>query len=127
VAREDNLTGVQGAGWVAIESSLRVHNLVVCALCSCYPWSLLGLPQWADQLGLVFKEVETNGEYDTGHRYYDHWLIALEHIVVEKKLIGWEDLKKEGDVIVKTIIIAEIINWTAGTKPLKYSLSEQNI
>lgn len=44
VAREDNLTGVQGTDLVVVENSAKVHNLVVCTLCSCYPWPLLGLP-----------------------------------------------------------------------------------
>jgi nitrile hydratase len=44
VAREDNLAGVQGTDLVVVENSPRVHNLVVCTLCSCYPWTLLGLP-----------------------------------------------------------------------------------
>jgi len=44
VAREDNLVGVQGTDLVAVENSAKVHNLVVCTLCSCYPWPLLGLP-----------------------------------------------------------------------------------
>ena len=44
VAREDNLTGVQGTDLVAVENTPEVHNLVVCTLCSCYPWPLLGLP-----------------------------------------------------------------------------------
>jgi nitrile hydratase len=44
VAREDNLAGVQGTDLVAVENSAKVHNLVVCTLCSCYPWPLLGLP-----------------------------------------------------------------------------------
>jgi len=44
VAREDNLTGIQGTDLVAVENSAKVHNLVVCTLCSCYPWPLLGLP-----------------------------------------------------------------------------------
>ncbi len=44
VAREDNLTGVQGTDLVAVENSSTIHNLVVCTLCSCYPWPLLGLP-----------------------------------------------------------------------------------
>lgn len=44
VAREDNLTGVQGTDLLAVENTPEVHNLVVCTLCSCYPWSLLGLP-----------------------------------------------------------------------------------
>jgi nitrile hydratase len=44
VARDLNLTGMQGTDLVAVENTPEVHNLVVCTLCSCYPWSLLGLP-----------------------------------------------------------------------------------
>jgi nitrile hydratase accessory protein len=55
--------------------------------------------EWADRLGAVFKEAEARGEYDTGLRYYDHWLTALERVVVEKDLAGWEDLSKEGETI----------------------------
>jgi nitrile hydratase subunit alpha len=29
---------------LAVENTPKVHNLVVCTLCSCYPWSILGLP-----------------------------------------------------------------------------------
>ena len=29
---------------MAVENTAEVHNLVVCTLCSCYPWPLLGLP-----------------------------------------------------------------------------------
>jgi nitrile hydratase len=36
--------GRQGEHMVAVENTPRVHNLVVCTLCSCYPWSVLGLP-----------------------------------------------------------------------------------
>ena len=36
--------GVQGEHMVVIENSPKVHNLVVCTLCSCYPWPVLGLP-----------------------------------------------------------------------------------
>ncbi len=44
VAREDKLTGFQSTDLVAVANTPSVHNLVVCTLCSCYPWSLLGLP-----------------------------------------------------------------------------------
>jgi nitrile hydratase len=44
VAREDGITGFQGTDLVAVENTPEVHNLVVCTLCSCYPWSILGLP-----------------------------------------------------------------------------------
>jgi len=36
--------GRQGEHMVAVENTQDVHNLVVCTLCSCYPWSVLGLP-----------------------------------------------------------------------------------
>jgi len=37
-------TGRQGEHMVALENTGKVHNMVVCTLCSCYPWSVLGLP-----------------------------------------------------------------------------------
>src|SRR5262245_61630623 len=37
-------TGRQGEHMVAVENTAQVHNLVVCTLCSCYPWPVLGLP-----------------------------------------------------------------------------------
>ncbi len=36
--------GRQGEHMVAVENTPEEHNLVVCTLCSCYPWSVLGLP-----------------------------------------------------------------------------------
>ena len=36
--------GRQGERMVALENTPQVHNMVVCTLCSCYPWSVLGLP-----------------------------------------------------------------------------------
>jgi nitrile hydratase len=36
--------GRQGEMMIALENTESVHNLVVCTLCSCYPWPVLGLP-----------------------------------------------------------------------------------
>ncbi len=36
--------GQQGEHMVVVENTPKVHNLVVCTLCSCYPWPVLGLP-----------------------------------------------------------------------------------
>jgi nitrile hydratase len=36
--------GAQGEHLVVVENTAKVHNLVVCTLCSCYPWPVLGLP-----------------------------------------------------------------------------------
>jgi nitrile hydratase len=37
-------SGRQGEHMVAVENTPSVHNMVVCTLCSCYPWPVLGLP-----------------------------------------------------------------------------------
>jgi nitrile hydratase len=37
-------TGRQGEDMVVLENTPKVHNMVVCTLCSCYPWPVLGLP-----------------------------------------------------------------------------------
>jgi len=36
--------GMQGENMVVVENTPRRHNLLVCTLCSCYPWPVLGLP-----------------------------------------------------------------------------------
>lgn len=41
---EFGFTGRQGEHMVVLENTEHVHHLVVCTLCSCYPWPVLGLP-----------------------------------------------------------------------------------
>ncbi len=41
---ELDFSGRQGEHMVAVENGPGVHNVVVCTLCSCYPWPVLGLP-----------------------------------------------------------------------------------
>ena len=42
--KDMDLNGRQGEHVVVVENTETVHNLIVCTLCSCYPWPLLGLP-----------------------------------------------------------------------------------
>jgi nitrile hydratase len=42
--KELGFSGVQGEDMVVIENTPDVHNVLVCTLCSCYPWPTLGLP-----------------------------------------------------------------------------------
>lgn len=44
VVSELGYYGRQGEHMVAVENTDDVHNMVVCTLCSCYPWPLLGIP-----------------------------------------------------------------------------------
>jgi len=47
---EMGIGGLQGEDMVAVENTDDVHNVVVCTLCSCYPWPVLGLPpNWYKQ------------------------------------------------------------------------------
>ena len=41
---ELGFSGMQGEHMVAVENTPDVHNIVVCTLCSCYPWPVLGVP-----------------------------------------------------------------------------------
>ena len=42
--KEFGFSGLQGEDMVVVENTSDVHNVVVCTLCSCYPWPTLGLP-----------------------------------------------------------------------------------
>ncbi len=42
--RSSSYAGRQGEHIVALENTPITHNMVVCTLCSCYPWPVLGLP-----------------------------------------------------------------------------------
>ena len=47
---ELGIGGVEGRHLVVVENAPGVHNVVVCTLCSCYPWAVLGLPpSWYKQ------------------------------------------------------------------------------
>ena len=59
----------------------------------------ISLNEWAEHLGAVLKEAEARGEYDTSRRYYDHWLTALERLVVAKSMTDWDELEHEGEQI----------------------------
>jgi nitrile hydratase len=50
--------GMQGEHMVVVENTPRTHNLVVCTLCSCYPWPVLGLPPvWYKSAGYRSRAV----------------------------------------------------------------------
>lgn len=53
--RELGIEGLAAQRVVAVENTPKVHNMIVCTLCSCYPWAVLGLPpRW-------FKSPEYRG------------------------------------------------------------------
>ena len=50
---ELGFAGRPGEHLVVVENTREVHNVVVCTLCSCYPWPVLGLPPVRVQIGAL--------------------------------------------------------------------------
>ena len=97
--------GRQGEDMIVIENTRKVHNLVVCTLCSCYPWPVLGLPPvWyksapyraravIDPRG-VLREVGLELPDDVEVRVWDS-TAELRYLVLPERPAGTEGLTEE--------------------------------
>jgi nitrile hydratase len=97
--------GQQGEHMVVVENTSRVHNLIVCTLCSCYPWPVLGLPPvWyksapyrsrsvIDPRG-VLREFELELSDDVEVRVWDS-TAELRYMVLPERPAGTEHLSEE--------------------------------
>jgi len=97
-------TGMQGEHMVAVENTKDVHNMVVCTLCSCYPWPVLGLPpQWykseAYRSRVVMEPRAVLTEFgvtlpeDTEIRVWDS-TAEIRYLVIPRRPEGTEDLNE---------------------------------
>src|SRR5580698_1231667 len=98
-------TGRQGEHMIAVENTERVHNLVVCTLCSCYPWPVLGLPPiWyksspyrsravIDPRGVLAEFGLTLPE-ETEIRVWDS-TAEVRYLVLPRRPVGTEHLSEE--------------------------------
>jgi nitrile hydratase subunit alpha len=98
-------TGRQGEHMTVVENTPKVHNLVVCTLCSCYPWPVLGLPPvWyksapyraravADPHG-VLKEFGTELAEDIEIRIWDS-TSEMRYLVLPERPAGTEGWSEE--------------------------------
>jgi nitrile hydratase len=96
--------GRQGEDMVVLENTPKVHNLVVCTLCSCYPWPVLGLPPvWyksapyraravIDPRG-VLREVGVDLPEDVEVRVWDS-TAELRYLVLPERPLGTERLSE---------------------------------
>jgi nitrile hydratase len=94
-------TGRQGEHMIVVENTDAVHNLVVCTLCSCYPWPVLGLPPvWyksapyraravSDPRG-VLAEFGTRLDDDVEIRVWDS-TSEFRYLVLPQRPAGTED------------------------------------
>jgi nitrile hydratase len=95
----------QGEHMIALENTASVHNVVVCTLCSCYPWPVLGLPPvWykssayrsravIDPRG-VLKEFGLELPEDVEVRVWDS-TAELRYLVLPERPAGTEQMDEE--------------------------------
>ena len=93
--------GPQTEKLVVVENSDRVHNLIVCTLCSCYPWGVLGLPpRWYKDAAYRSRAVRAPRALlaEFGLTLPDHceirvWDSSAEvrYLVLPAPPAGWED------------------------------------
>ena len=98
-------SGRQGEHMQAVFNSAKEHNLVVCTLCSCYPWSVLGLPPvWyksppyrsravVDPRG-VLKEFGVELPAETAIRVWDS-TAEIRYLVVPERPEGTDGMGEE--------------------------------
>jgi nitrile hydratase len=102
---ELGFTGGQGDHMVAVENAPSIHNLVVCTLCSCYPWTLLGLPPvWYKSFAYrsravidprgVLREFGTELAQDVEVRVWDS-TAELRYLVIPERPPGTERMTEE--------------------------------
>lgn len=110
-------TGRQGEHMRAVFNSGETHNLVVCTLCSCYPWAVLGLPPvWykappyrsravLDPRG-VLAEFGLELPAETKIRVWDS-TAELRYLVVPQRPAGTEDFDQErlADLVTRDAMI----------------------
>ena len=105
VIREEGNAGEQGTDLVVVENSGKVHNLVVCTLCSCYPWPVLGLPPaWykassyraraVREPRAVLKEFGVELGKDTEIRVWDS-TSEVRYLVLPRRPEGSEQLDRD--------------------------------
>ena len=96
--------GLQGEHMVAKENTPDVHNVVVCTLCSCYPWPVLGLPpNWYKSFAYrskivvepreVLKEFGTTLADDVEVRVWDS-SAEIRYLVIPERPEGTENLSE---------------------------------
>jgi nitrile hydratase subunit alpha len=100
------MSGRQGEHMVAVENTPQTHNMVVCTLCSCYPWAVLGLPPtWyksapyraravKDPRG-VLREFGVELPETTQIRIWDS-TAEVRYLVVPMRPAGTSHLSREG-------------------------------
>ena len=117
-------SGAQGEHMVVVENTPAVHNLVVCTLCSCYPWPVLGLPPvWykssafrsravIDPRG-VLKDFGLTVPDDVAVRVWDS-TAEIRYLVLPERPAGTEGLSAEA---LEALVTRDTMIGTAKVTP----------
>ncbi|CAN7466040.1 nitrile hydratase subunit alpha [Pararhizobium sp. LjRoot255] len=122
-------TGRQGEHMRAVFNTPETHNLVVCTLCSCYPWAVLGLPPvWykappyrsravidprgvLEEFGLTLPDTKKIRVWDS--------TAELRYIVIPERPVGSEGLDQEAlaDLVTRDSMIGTGLVKPGGERP----------
>jgi nitrile hydratase len=121
--------GRQGEHMIAVANSAEVHNLVVCTLCSCYPWPVLGLPPaWykssayrsravIDPRGVIAQfGLDLGDEVEV--RVWDS-TAEVRYLVIPQRPAGTEGWDEDGlaDLVTRDSMIGVSLALAAGARP----------
>lgn len=104
-AAELGFGGMQGEHMIAVENTDKVHNLVTCTLCSCYPWPVLGLPpSWYKSSAYrskvvieprsVLEDFGTTVDDDVEVKVWDS-SAEIRYLVIPQRPAGTENMSEE--------------------------------
>lgn len=99
------MSGAEGEHMKVVENTAKVHNLIICTLCSCYPWPTLGLPPYwykdptfraraAREPRAVLKEFGVNLAEDVEIRLWDS-SAQIRWFVLPQRPSGTEGMSEE--------------------------------
>jgi len=125
---EMDFLGPEGHHMVVVENTPEVHNLVVCTLCSCYPWPVLGLPpRWyksaayrsravLDPRGLL-GEFGLHLDDDTEVRVWDS-TAEMRYLVLPERPAGTESLTEDqlAELVTRDAMVG-VARVSAGDRP----------
>ena len=121
VVEEYGFEGGQVERLVVVENTEHVHNVVVCTLCSCYPWAVLGLPPtWYKDPAYrsrivkepreVLSEMGTHLADEIEIRVWDS-SAEIRYMVLPQPPAGWEQIREEDlrDMVSRDAMIGVVV------------------
>lgn len=127
--KELGYSGAQGEHMVVVENTPAIHNMVVCTLCSCYPWPTLGLPPaWYKSSGYrsravidprgVLRELGVELPATTEVRVWDS-TAEIRYLVLPERPVNTAGLSEEdlAAIVTRDSMIGVAVLQASGGRP----------